>query len=463
MKSLFSLQTKDINFAAFLLGISYFFSAILGLIRDRLLARTFGAGNELDIYYASFKIPDFITMIFFIGAIGAGLVPIFSENLVKNKKIAFEYLANFLNIFLLLISFLCLILFFLFPYLVPLITPGFSPEKRELVVTLGRIMLLSPIFLGLGSIISAVLRVFQRFFITALSPIMYNLGIISGILFFFPLFGLPGLAIGAIVGAFFHFAIQLYPLFLLGFRPKKIFNFFDSALQKTLKLTLPRSLALGANQINLLIITAIASFLPAGSIAVLNLAESLIKPVLSFIGIPFSSAVFPNLSLVFSKRDFHKFRKIFSDTLKKLFFLLFPTVIVLFLAKHLIVSLILKTGKFGSSEVQLTSACLGLFCLGVFAQCFLLLINKGFYAMQETKIPALVTILGVILNLFLCLLFIKAFSFPNFFRNFFGSLFGLDSFQDIRILALPLATSLSSFSQFLILLKLFLRKEIFSK
>ena len=95
MKSFFNLQTKDINLAAFILGFTSVISAILGLVRDRLLAGTFGAGDELDIYYTAFRLPDFISMTLIIGAIGAAIIPIFSENLVKNRQTAFKYLSNF--------------------------------------------------------------------------------------------------------------------------------------------------------------------------------------------------------------------------------------------------------------------------------------------------------------------------------------------------------------------------------
>ncbi|GAH60793.1 unnamed protein product, partial [marine sediment metagenome] len=178
-KNILNIQTKNITSAAFVLAGAFFISILLGLIRDRLLARNFGLGFELDIYYAAFRIPDFISMVLIMGAIGAAIIPIFSEYLVKNREEAFKYFSNLLNLFLIFLILICGILFIFAPNLVSLIAPGFSSESKELTILLTRIMFLSPIFLGISNIISGILRVFQRFLITSLAPIMYNLGIIS--------------------------------------------------------------------------------------------------------------------------------------------------------------------------------------------------------------------------------------------------------------------------------------------
>ena len=183
-------QTKSISSASLILATSYLVSAFLGLIRDRLLAGTFGAGKELDVYYAAFIVPDFIALILIFGAISSAVIPIFSGYLIKSKDEAWRYVSLLFNVFLGCLIVVCLILMFFAPAIVSLTTPGFSGEKKELVVMLMRIMFLSPIILGASNMISGILQVFSKFIVTAMAPLLYNLGIIIGILFINPFFTL---------------------------------------------------------------------------------------------------------------------------------------------------------------------------------------------------------------------------------------------------------------------------------
>ncbi len=457
-RNILNIQTKNITSAAFILAGASFVSILLGLLRDRLLARNFGLGDELDIYYAAFRIPDFISMVLMLGAIGAAIIPIFSECLIKNREEAFKYLSNLLNLFLIFLILICGILFIFAPNLVSWIAPGFSAEKKELTILLTRIMFLSPVFLGISNIISGILRVFKRFLITSLAPIMYNFGIISGILFFVPRIGLPGLAWGVVLGGFLHLLIQLPILIKVGFKPKKILNISEPGFLRTLKLTIPRSIGLAATQINLIVVTAIASTLASGSIGAFNLAESLSRPLLTLVGISFSTAAFPSLSLAFSKKNKEKFTKIFFSTFYKILFFILPLSFLLFLSRDLLVKIILQVGKFGLVDVRLTASCLGMFCFGIFAQGLVLLIAKAFYALQDTKTPAAVSVIGMFINIIFCFSFIKLLSFPNPFQQFLVNILNLPALKNIEIIGLPLALSLSAVFQFFILFPLFWRK-----
>lgn len=458
-KKILNTQTKDITLAAFILGLASFVSAILGLFRDRLLAGRFGIGNELDIYYTAFRIPDFISMVLIMGAISAAIVPIFSEYLTRSKKEAFEFLSNLFNLFLFLLIIILLILIIFTPQLVNLIAPGFSSEKKTLTILLTRIMFLSPILLGIGNIVSSILHVFRRFFITSLAPIMYNLGIIFGILFLVPRMGIEGLAWGVVVGGFLHLLIQVPVLLQVGFRPKKILDFRQPGFLKLVKLTIPRSIGLAASQINLIVITSIASTLAKGSIAVFYLAESLSRPLLTFIGVSFSTAAFPALSLAFSKNDKEKFGQLFYQTFLRILYLILPLSFLLFLFRNLITTIVLRVGKFEVVDARLTAACLGAFALGIFAQSLILLVAKAFYAFQDTKTPAITSVVGMFINVIFSFLFVWLFSFPNFFKNFFVNFFNIPNLTNIEVVALPLAISIAAIFQFLILLFLFWRKK----
>jgi putative peptidoglycan lipid II flippase len=460
IQKLFNHQAKSVNLAAIILAVMAFLSTVLGFLRDRLLAENFGLGQELDIYYAAFRIPDFITMVLITAAIGAAIIPIFNEYLVKNREQAFKYLSNLLNLFLIFLVLICGILFIFAPFLVFLIVPGFSPESKELTILLTRIMFLSPIILGISNIISGILKVFQRFLITSLAPIMYNLGIIFGILFFVPQIGLPGLAWGVALGAFLHLLIQVPILIEIGFKPKKFLNIYEPGFLKTLKLTIPRTIGLAATQINLIVVTIIASNLAAGSIGAFNFAEGLARPFLILFGISFSSAAFPALSLAFSKKNKEKFTKIFFSTFYKILFLILPLSLLLFLFRDSIVQIILYVGKLGLTDARLIAACLGMFSVGIFAQGLFILVAKAFYAVQDTKTPAIINVIGMIINIILCFSFIWLLSFSNLFQQFLVNFLNLSALKNIEVIGLPLALSLTAIFQFFVLFFLFWRKTL---
>ena len=186
----FNSQTNSVGAAAGILALSALISRVLGVVRDWLLAKTFGAGPELDVYFAAFRIPDLVYNILIAGGVIVAFLPLFSEYFSKgNKEDAWRFTNNTLNIFLFFLIFLCLILFIFASPLIKLITPGFDPEQLQKTIFLTRLMFLSPIFLGLSSIFSGILQYFNRFLIYGLCPILYNLGIIFGVLFLAPPLG----------------------------------------------------------------------------------------------------------------------------------------------------------------------------------------------------------------------------------------------------------------------------------
>ena len=456
---IFNSQTRNITSAAGILAAASLVSGLLGLFRDRLLAGSFGAGDDLDIYYAAFRIPDFISMVLIMGAISAAIIPVFSEYLVRFRKEAWDFFSNLINLFLFSLIIICIILIIFVPQILALIVPGFAGEKKELTVYLTRIMFLSPILLGISNIISGILRVFRRFLVTSLAPIMYNLGIIFGILFFVPWLGLSGLAWGVVFGVFLHLLSQLPILLKVGFKPKAAFNFFHPGFIKTVKLTFPRALGLAAGQINLIVITAIGSTLAAGSIAVFNLANNLQNLPVNLIAISFSTAAFPFLAVYFSKKDKEKLIEQFSSVFRQIIFLIIPISLLMFILRAQIIRVILGTGKFGWSDTQLTAACLGIFSFGIFAYGLSLLVSKTFYALQNTKIPALITLATIAVNICLCFLFLWLLSFENSFQKFTISFLDLQKIKDNSVIGLPLALSISGIFQLFLLLT-FLYKKI---
>jgi len=451
-------QTKSISSASLILGVSYLLSAVLGLLRDRLLAGTFGAGNELDVYYTAFTVPDFIALILIFGAIAAAVIPIFSGFLIKDKEEAWKYVSTLLNVFLGFLILICVILIIFTPFIVSIIAPGFSGHKKDLAVMLMRIMFLSPIILGASNMISGILQVFNRFLVTALAPLFYNIGIIIGIVFFVPKFGLPGLAWGVVFGGILHLLIQLPSFFHSGFKYRLDFNFRDPGVVKTIKLMVPRSLGLGAGQLNTIATTAIASTLLAGSIAVFNLANNLSSILVNAVAVSVATASFPSMSMAFLKEDGEGFLRKFSSIFRQIIFLVIPISLLLLLLRAQIVRVVLGAGKFGWEDTKLTTACLGILALNLVAQALIIFLSKTFYAAHNTKIPAVISALTVAFNIVLSLLLVWLIKISPNFYIFLVNFLRLGGVDNIGVIGLAIAYSITAVLESFLLLYMFYKK-----
>ena len=459
IKRIFRSQTKTITFAALILGVSALLSRLLGLVRDRLLAGTFGASENLDVYFAAFRIPDFVYGILIMGGISAIFLPVFSEYFKKNEEDGWRLASNILNCFLVLLILICGVLAILTPWLIKFITPGFSPEQKDLAVNLTRIMFLSPIFLGLSSLFSGVLHYFNRFLAYSLAPIAYNLSIILGILVFVPIFGLWGLAYGVVLGAVLHWLVQIPAAKISGFRYLPIFDFKSPGLKKIFKLMIPRIVGASVYHINLIVITAIGSTLIAGSISIFNFANNIQYFPIGIIGASFALASFPVLSRAWADGRKQEFLDNFSLVFRQILFSIIPISVLMFLLRVQIVRLVLGVGQFGWLETRLTAASLGLFCFGIVAFAFTPFLLRSFFSLQDTKTPTVIGLIYMIFNTALCLLLVWLLSFPNIFREFMASSLKLQGIQDISVIGLPFAVSVSGIFYFFLLL-IFLKRKI---
>lgn len=459
LSKLFNSQTKTVTFAAVILAASALISRLLGLLRDRLLAGTFGVGQELDAYFLAFRIPDFVYGILIMGGVSVIFLPVLAEYFKKNEKEGW-YLTNIvLNSFLVLLIILCGILAVLTPWLIELIAPGFDPSQKNLAVSLTRIMFLSPIFFGLSSIFSGILHYFNRFLAYSVAPILYNLGIIFGIIFLVPIFGVIGLVYGVILGAFFHWIIQIPAAKASGFRYLPVLNFKYPGLLKIFKFMVWRVVGASVYHINLIVITAIASTLAIGSIAVFNFANNLSHFPIGIIGASFAMAAFPALSRAWVDGDKEEFLENFSSTFRQILFLTIPVSLLMFLFRVEIVRLILGTGKFGWQEIQLTASSLGLFSLGIFALTLAPFLLRLFFSFQDVKTPTVIGLVYMALTVIVSFLSVWLLGFSNYFQEFIVKILNLGNVENIQVLGLPLAISLSGILYFSLLL-IFLKKRV---
>jgi len=414
-------------------------SRFLGLIRDRLLASHFGAGDILDTYYAAFRLPDLIFNSLILGALSVAFIPIFLGLWSKSKEEAWKVTNSILNILLLSMFIVAGIFFTFAPQLISsVVAPGFNLAKQAITVRLTRVMLFSILFFTASNVASSVLNSFKKFLAYSLAPVMYNLGIISGIIFLVPIFGTIGLAYGVVLGSALHLLIQIPALLRTGFKWRPVINFRHRAVKKIGLLMLPRIFALAVGQVNKLIITIIASTLAAGSIAVYNLADNLQHFPIGIFAIPLAVACFPYLSESATKGERDKFGIYFSITSRRIIFLIVPASLFILFLRAQIVRLILGTGMFGWRDTVLTLQTLGYFSLSLFAQALIPLLARSFYALQDTKTPVIISLFSVGLNII--------------FAKYFG--------QSMGAPGLALAFSLAMIINFIILFIALKNKQV---
>jgi len=458
IKKFFNFKTKTVTFAAGILAVSTFLNGFLGLLRDRLLASNFGAGKALDIYFAAFRIPDFIYGILIAGGIIAVFLPVFSEYYGQSKEKGWYFANIVLNCFLVLLVSLCLILLIFAPMVVKFIAPGFDKESKELTVSLTRIMLLSPIFFVLSSIFSGILHYFNHFLVYSIAPVLYNIGIILGIVAFAPLFGLRGLAYGVALGALLYLLIQIPSSVMSGFRYKAVFNFKHEGLKQVIKLLIPRIIGTAATHLNLIIITAIASTLIPGSIAIFNFSNNIQKFPAALIGLSFAAAGFPILARSWVNGQKKEFIGHFFSIFRQTLFLIVPVSIFFFILRIQGVRLVLGAGQFSRTDIELTAASVGIFAFSIFTFTLIPLLTRAFFSFQDTKTPVMIGIASIILNVVLCFLLVGFLESPNFFQYFLAKVFQLQEVKNIQLLGLPIALSLSGIFNFSLLFYLLYKK-----
>lgn len=375
-------------------------SKIVGLARDRIIAATFGAGDITDIYFASFRLPDLIFSTLILGAFSSAFIPVFIKWLKKDEPEAFRIASSIMNILVLVLAVLAGIFFIFTPRLTPLIAPGFDLGKQESVVVLTRIMLLSIIFFGASNVLSGMLNSFKRFVAYSLAPIFYNLGIIAGVLFFVPMWGVRGLAWGMVLGSFLHLLIQVPAIIKSGFRWQPYLSLKHEAVRRIGLLMLPRTFGLAAGQVNQVVINIIASTLTVGSVAVFNFAFNLQSFPIGVFAISLAIASFPYFSESAALEDKREFIGHFSLTLRRILFLIIPASVFILLLRAQVVRLILGAGNFDWQDTVMTLETLGYFSLSLFAQAMIPLLARAFYAFQDTRTPVLVSLVSVLINIF---------------------------------------------------------------
>ncbi|MBC7836546.1 oligosaccharide flippase family protein [Acetobacteraceae bacterium] len=433
--------------AAYVLAGFALASQLLALVRDRLLAAEFGATHTLDLYYAAFRVPDllFATVASLLSLYA--LLPILSrfEDSEEGKMVSF--LRQILLIFFIGMGVIAAVLFVLAPLLIPLIAPGIADAaSRADLISLTRILLLQPIFLGASNILAALTQLRHRFFLYSVSPLLYNIGIIIGILVLYPRIGVEGLGWGVVLGALLHFLVQV-PFFFAEKRKRLPRGQVWKPFFEVLKLSIPRTLALASGQISLLVLIALGSFFVEGSIAVFMFAYNLQAVPLTIIGVSYSVAAFPTLARLHAAGDTAQFRSHIEAALRHILFWSIPAMVLVVVLRAQLVRVVLGAGAFDWEATRLTAAALALFIISLCAQGMTLLIARAYYAAGKTKIPLILGILSVIVTIVSAFILLFVFQGSLLWRFFLESLFRVSDVPGTVVLMLALGYCLGALVQ----------------
>ncbi|MEJ2154242.1 MAG: murein biosynthesis integral membrane protein MurJ [Desulfobacteraceae bacterium] len=381
---------------------SIFLSRVIGYVRESVIAAVAGADSAVDAYRVAFSLPEILNHVLASGFLSVTFIPIFSKYLAnKDEDGAWNIFSVILTTFGSILAVLIILSMNFAPLIVPLLAPGRKdPEFLNMAVYLTRIILPAQLFFFAGGILMAVQFAKEQFWIPALAPLVYNLGIICGGLFLGPRIGVEGFSWGALAGAFIgNFLIQIFGARRVGLRFRFLFNLRHKDLHRYILLTLP--LMVGLTMVfSMEIFTKLfGSYLKEGSIAWLDFAKTIMSMPVSFFGQAIGVAAFPYLARLAAEKRWMDLNRMLNTLLRFLTTLIIPTAILMYVLRHEIIRVIYEHGEFGPGDTAMTAIALSGLLVGVFAIPAMNMVNRGFYAMQNTLLPAVYGSAAVVASL----------------------------------------------------------------
>jgi putative peptidoglycan lipid II flippase len=450
VSKIITFLNKDLftmNQAALVLAVFSFLSQVFGLLRDHLLASVIGPSAGLDTYYASFRIPDFIFNSFGILFSVSVLIPFIAQYIEQEKTDGHSgglkrFLNSIFTVYMVGMTALSLVLIIAMPWLTRLVAPGFIGAAHTQVVLYSRIMLISPFLFGLASLLSSFSQVQKKFFAFAIAPLLYNVGILAGILFLRPIFGLLGVVIGVAAGAVLYFAVQVPTLAKLGTIPRFDLNIDWPTVKRVMTLSLPRTLGTSLTNITFITIGAMASLLAVGSISIFQFSYNIENTPLLIIGVSYAVAAFPTMTKLYAMGDKKELLNMLYGTTRNIFFLCIPTALLMIILRAHIVRLLLGAGAFSWNDTRLVAASVALFSVSIAAQCMVLLLVRAFYAIGNTRTPLITNICSIVITLTSAVALLFSYRYNMFFHNFVNSLMRIEDTDGGTVVMLPLAFSI---------------------
>ena len=396
--------------ATFYVMIILAFSRVLGMVREMVIANTYGGGMESDAFYAAFTIPDLMYDLLVSGALSSGFMPVFNSFLSKDdEKGAWKSASVFVTVSIIFILSFNFIGVVFAQWLVPLVSYGSlsDPEEFALTVKLTRIMFSAVTFTVLAGVSKGILESYKSFIIPAIGPVVYNLGFILGAVVLGRFFGIEGLCIGVVIGAMGNLFIQLPQFKRAGKRFKLSLDVHDEGFKEMMLLMLPALIALAVNRLNLVINQNVVSFLEEGSRTELRYAQRLMMLPVGIFGAGIITTIFPTMNAQIATGRYEDYKDTLCQGLRNALFLTIPSAVGLMVLNDPIVRLLFLSGKFTDYNVSKTAFALSFYAFGVIGNAAVPLLIRGFYSRHDTKTPLWVGILVVLVNLVLNITFVK--------------------------------------------------------
>jgi putative peptidoglycan lipid II flippase len=385
-------------------------SRILGVVRDIVLSNQFGTSDQYGAYTAAFRIPDTLYLLIIGGALGSSLIPVFSRFLGQGDQANAWRLANTVVNYSMVVLTISTVLAWIFaPFIVStLLAPNFPEDTKNLTIELTRLLLIQPLFMGLGGIALALLNGSENFVWPALAPLVYNFSIIAGALFLAGPFGIHGVAFGVIFGALLYLIVQLPALFRLGFYWRPTLDRDTPGAGQVLKALGPRLLGQAAFQANFFIATNLGSRLDQGPerVSAFTYAYQLFMLPHGVFAISLATVAFPAMARFLGENNLTGMKQAMMGSLRQVLFLTLPAALGLGILARPIVTTLYESGKFTSESTNLVSITVLCFSFGLVSYGMVEILTRGFYALHDTKTPVIIALVTVGLNLVLSMFLI---------------------------------------------------------
>ncbi len=392
---------------------------IAGLIRGIIVARAFGASPELDAFFAANRVSETLFLLVAGGALGSAFIPTFTGLLAKDEKdVAWRLASSIANAVTLTLSLLAALIAVFAPQVVRYaLAPGLSddPALFSLTVSMLRIQLISAILFGLGGLIVGILNAHQIFLIPALTPAMYQLGIIFGALVLAPSMGIHGLAWGVVLGSLAYLLIQIPSLIKLTTssvtaRYKFTLDLKDALVRRVFLLMGPRLLGVAVVQLNFWVNASLASQMVEGSLSSLTIGFSLMIMAQAVIAQSVAIAAMPTFSAQHALNQQDEMRASLASSLRGILLMAIPASVGLILLREPLISFLFKRGKFDEHDVQLTAWALLWYAAGIVGHSVMEILTRAFYAQHDTKTPVIIGTVAMGLNVVFSIVFAKLFT-----------------------------------------------------
>jgi len=386
--------------ASLILTVAALASRILGWIRLLVIGSQFGASRELDAYFAAFRIPDAIFQLVVAGALSAALIPVFSSYRARGQDVeAWTLASSVINLVLIALAVLSLVMAIFAPVFVPIVAPGFDAPTTELAVRMTRVMLISPVLIGMGAVVTGILNSYQQFTVPAIAPLLYNLAIILAAVVLAPIMGVEGLAVGVAIGSLAHLVVQVPSLARVGQRYDLTIGLGHPGVRRVAWLMGPRMLGLAAGQLNFLVSTVLASGLPEGSLTAYNYAFQLSQIPVGVVGVSIAVALFPTLSQDAALGRIGAIRSQVAGAIRVLLFVAAPIIAIMVVLREPLTAVFYQYGAFSESATEQTANALLFFAIGLGGHIVVHVLTRAFYAMQDTRTPVTWAVVAVAINI----------------------------------------------------------------